>query len=147
MAIGDYDRINWVDAPSKLTPISSTNLNKMDSKIKELDSNTTSSDDLVSSNLGTVTTHKVFLKPVAGVVRYRLSALSGTWIAETDYILCSIPSIYRPSVPIDKTIILRTSSGVPVCANLYINTTGAVYIKPKTSMTALSITIDELYFL
>lgn len=147
MAIGYYNRINWVDAPSKLTPINSTNLNKMDSKIKELDSNTTSSVDLTSSNLGTVTTHKVFLKPTAGIVNYKLVALSGNWTEGANYLVCILPSGYRPSSILNKAIVLRVNSGVPVCALLYIDTAGGVYIQPKTSISAQSILVDEFYML
>ena len=34
MSIGDYTRINFESKPSKVTPVNSTNLNKMDAKNK-----------------------------------------------------------------------------------------------------------------
>lgn len=39
MSVINYTRINWEDAPSKATPTSAENLNRMDNAIKQLDDN------------------------------------------------------------------------------------------------------------
>ena len=42
MSVINYTRINWEDAPSKATPTSAENLNRMDNAIKQLDDNAVS---------------------------------------------------------------------------------------------------------
>ena len=39
MSVINYTRVNWEDAPSKATPTSAENLNRMDNAIKQLDDN------------------------------------------------------------------------------------------------------------
>jgi hypothetical protein len=152
-----YTRINWENEPAVTTPLNATNLNKIDGAVNILDDriivldtnflelynqmNVAQSYTPIASNLGTITTHLAMKK--GGIGRYRLNANSGNWIGGTIYSLTTLSPAYRPSVRIEKEIVLRNGCQ---CYFL-INTSGIVDIAPRTSINNLNILIDETYMI
>jgi len=116
MAIGDYSRINFV---RKVTKVSADNFNRMDAKIKELDTSLSQSsgggnniqhyhdtDRARANHTGTqlATTISDFASTVRSTLLSGLSTASSTVIANTDSILSAIGKLQAQiSLKLDKT--------------------------------------------
>jgi hypothetical protein len=156
-----YTRINWENEPAVTTPLNATNLNKIDGAVNILDDriivldtnflelynqmNVAQSYTPTASNLGTITKHTAMVK--SGIGRYKLDAICGTWTANNNYVICTLSPIYRPTITIDKKVIIKVNGSTGVIANFYIGTDGNVVIKPYTAITSTPVQIDETYII
>ena len=85
------------------------------------------------------------VQKTGNVCRIRIVANTTAWAANTLYNVCTLPEEYRPTDPVQKSIIIRTASSVAISAQLVITTAGLVQVGPMSAISGLQINIDEVF--